>query len=410
MAAEATTPKTIQRQIERKTSKACASGKVKTGAVYVVPDAASYEAGESTYERHRASKANRVRKGRRALSVVPAPALSVGVAPGYAVSASKGVLPLGTGAYLLVGASDDEENGDLEERLEQLERMVRKLAERLERGQAVAPHGDGAHGRWEPGPEARGKREPRAPRKPRAPRPPRAQRAPRPPRAVGPNGGETETRAYQLPKGKLKALTALMVRSDVPILVSPGKDRLEVQATADQHAVFGAFVNLIHPGEGKAASARSMAEMAAKLSALADARGAGVVEELRRELLARLGDERTEAMELQREALEEARERIHEQMEEAREAMERERESMHEGLEGERGAMERERSTIREEMERERESLREAMEREREGMEREREQLRRALEQERDQMHQALERERQTFERERQQFQQQVRE
>ena len=37
------------------------------------------------------------------------------------------------------------------------------------------------------------------------------------------NGG-TFSRSYKLPKCKLQALTELMVRSDVPILVSPGEN------------------------------------------------------------------------------------------------------------------------------------------------------------------------------------------
>jgi len=58
---------------------------------------------------------------------------------------------------------------------------------------------------------------------------------------------EIVVRSYQLPDGKLKALTALMVRDDVPVLVRPLEDRIEVHATARQHKVFRAFVDMIHP-------------------------------------------------------------------------------------------------------------------------------------------------------------------
>ena len=53
--------------------------------------------------------------------------------------------------------------------------------------------------------------------------------------------------AYHLPAGRLEALTSLMVRSDVPVLVSPEHDRLIVHATRDQHAAFASFARLICP-------------------------------------------------------------------------------------------------------------------------------------------------------------------
>ena len=59
--------------------------------------------------------------------------------------------------------------------------------------------------------------------------------------------GKVEARLYKLPEGKLAALTELMVRQDVPVLVSPKKDGIEVHATPAQHKIFEAFVNLIHP-------------------------------------------------------------------------------------------------------------------------------------------------------------------
>jgi beta-lactamase regulating signal transducer with metallopeptidase domain len=57
-------------------------------------------------------------------------------------------------------------------------------------------------------------------------------------------------KSYTLPKGKLEAITALMVRDDVPILVSPRGDRLEVQATATQHQIFEAFCTMLDSKDG----------------------------------------------------------------------------------------------------------------------------------------------------------------
>ncbi|MCH7701834.1 MAG: hypothetical protein IID37_09105 [Planctomycetes bacterium] len=65
----------------------------------------------------------------------------------------------------------------------------------------------------------------------------------------GSDDGETVTRSYKLPDGKLAALTELMVRQDVPILVSPRSDRLDVDATPAQHEVFARFVNMINAQE-----------------------------------------------------------------------------------------------------------------------------------------------------------------
>jgi beta-lactamase regulating signal transducer with metallopeptidase domain len=65
-----------------------------------------------------------------------------------------------------------------------------------------------------------------------------------------PEKGETVARQYKLPQGKLEALTALMARQDVPVLISPKEDCIEVYGTPRQHKIFKAFVDLIHP-EGK---------------------------------------------------------------------------------------------------------------------------------------------------------------
>lgn len=52
---------------------------------------------------------------------------------------------------------------------------------------------------------------------------------------------------YTLPAGKLKALSELMIRDDVPIRVSPGGDTITVYGTRRQHEIFQAFLRLIHP-------------------------------------------------------------------------------------------------------------------------------------------------------------------
>jgi hypothetical protein len=57
---------------------------------------------------------------------------------------------------------------------------------------------------------------------------------------------KTETRTYELPKGKLEALTQLMVRQDVPVYVSPGEDSITVHGTPMQHIIFEAFCTMIN--------------------------------------------------------------------------------------------------------------------------------------------------------------------
>ncbi|MEE9128743.1 MAG: hypothetical protein V3T84_01905, partial [Phycisphaerales bacterium] len=53
------------------------------------------------------------------------------------------------------------------------------------------------------------------------------------------------TKTYKLSKGKLDALTDLMRRDDVPILIRPGDDSIEVYGNQAQHMIFGAFVKMI---------------------------------------------------------------------------------------------------------------------------------------------------------------------
>jgi len=60
---------------------------------------------------------------------------------------------------------------------------------------------------------------------------------------------ETKT-GYHLPEGKLKALTELMARSDVPVMVSSEEDAIVVHGGPAVQAVFRAFVDMIHPPKG----------------------------------------------------------------------------------------------------------------------------------------------------------------
>jgi hypothetical protein len=61
--------------------------------------------------------------------------------------------------------------------------------------------------------------------------------------------GERVSRVYTVPSGKLQALTTLLSRDDVPVLVVPRDDALEVQATESQHTALRAFVGLLTPAE-----------------------------------------------------------------------------------------------------------------------------------------------------------------
>jgi len=60
-------------------------------------------------------------------------------------------------------------------------------------------------------------------------------------------GGEEFERDYYIPKGRLQGLVELMSRSDVPTLIRDGDDHITVIGTAQEHAVFSAFVKMICP-------------------------------------------------------------------------------------------------------------------------------------------------------------------
>lgn len=60
--------------------------------------------------------------------------------------------------------------------------------------------------------------------------------------------GEKLVQSYRLPKGKLDAFATLMARQDVPVLVSIQDDVIEVHGTPEQQRTFKAFVDIIRPG------------------------------------------------------------------------------------------------------------------------------------------------------------------
>jgi len=67
--------------------------------------------------------------------------------------------------------------------------------------------------------------------------------------------GKETVKAYSLPEGKLQALSELLVRSDVPLLVEPGRKEIKVRGTSLEQAVFGAMVELINPSSAPARTA-----------------------------------------------------------------------------------------------------------------------------------------------------------
>ncbi len=93
--------------------------------------------------------------------------------------------------------------------------------------------------------------------------------------AVLADGGAESVREYSLPGGKLEALTELMARQDVPILIERRDDRIVVHGTARDHEVFGAFVRLIHPeaaaGRGVTGPSRAVSPADARRAAPATA-------------------------------------------------------------------------------------------------------------------------------------------
>lgn len=58
---------------------------------------------------------------------------------------------------------------------------------------------------------------------------------------------QEQTQAYKLSEGKLKDLSDLMIRDDVPVRVRPGEDEITVYGPPAEQAIFKAFVDLISP-------------------------------------------------------------------------------------------------------------------------------------------------------------------
>ena len=197
--------------------------------------------------------------------------------------------------YAIVSGEGDEDEGAqdrFERRVRRLERQIERLAERFER---MA--------------EGRGRGNHRGP----------------PPIALSPfalpgSGGPTVTRSYELPKGKLKPLTQLMIRQDVPVLVSPHDDHIDVQGTERQQAIFKAFVDMIHPDGRSSAEALIWEEHSLASEALARRlalEGEAGTAEIRARLLEQRAHEfqdRSQQLENRAEELQDAAESLHEEM------------------------------------------------------------------------------------------------
>lgn len=147
------------------------------------------------------------------------------------------------------------------------------------------------------------------------------------PLAVATADEATEARSYTLPEGKLDALTGLMSREDVPVLIQRFPDHLLVHATPAQHEVFKAFVQLIHP-DGRVASTQGRAAPRAwseadvtrnRLSAARAAR-AGQLRALEGQLRGLAGQR--SGLESQARAMERQADRLREQAEKLREKAE----------------------------------------------------------------------------------------
>lgn len=62
---------------------------------------------------------------------------------------------------------------------------------------------------------------------------------------------EASEKAYVLSSGKLKALTELMSRSDVPVLIEPGDKAIVVHGSPLEQRIFDAFVRMIDPASSE---------------------------------------------------------------------------------------------------------------------------------------------------------------
>ncbi len=190
-------------------------------------------------------------------------------------------------------------DGDLEARMERLERKLEELTERLAAGPPTP-------------------RPPVVVEMPGQPAPANVfvRRSPRAPQADGPK----EWRHYELPQGKLEAIIALMSRQDVPVLIRSQGGGIDVEGTPQQQAAFEAFVRLINPSQGDAAPSDRRARRAVRSRAPRAARAAGqgrASADVRQEAdearaLVEAKEQELEALEAQKEKIQELAETLHE--------------------------------------------------------------------------------------------------
>jgi len=93
--------------------------------------------------------------------------------------------------------------------------------------------------------------------------------------------GESK-QSYKLSGGKLEALTALMVRPDVPIFVEPKDDGIKVHGSELEQAIFGAFVTMINPDGGvtRANDSHAYATALAKMASQYESQAAAQVQQM----------------------------------------------------------------------------------------------------------------------------------
>ncbi len=138
------------------------------------------------------------------------------------------------------GRASADSGHDLEHRLDRLEKQMSRLMELMESGRGQLRRGGIVTRPAAPTPAT-----PRVP-KSRAPRGIQSQNLAESYSGVVPRfPGGKQKKSYKLSAGKLKALTELMARNDVPILISAGDDKITVHGTAAEHKVFERFVQVI---------------------------------------------------------------------------------------------------------------------------------------------------------------------
>lgn len=196
----------------------------------------------------------------------PAPAV-LGAGAGYSTGAVADGRDEGRGAGRPRAPRARAEAGgrreNLEERIDQLEEQLARLTEQLE----MMSHAIGAPEGTPVPPTPPAPPAPPVPPTPSAPRAPRAGDSPFPTPPAAPRGwvqpgtpapgpgpqavfaGPSMERSYRLDGDKLKALTELMVRDDVPVKVRPGSDEIVVLGDEGVQSRFDAFVRMIDTNE-----------------------------------------------------------------------------------------------------------------------------------------------------------------